>query len=195
MELEDIDEGLAFYLESISKFPLLSHEQEPRASRETLITSNLKLAVHIAKSYARNVDELIERVQDANVGLCQAADAFDSSKGKFSVCAGYYIRAAIRNRRVDSFGKPLRRRSGCTITLTNWDELVYEVGDSPFENVDQCLSLTMAGRRLTQKQREVLTARLRGDSLQEIADRKRVSHQAVRDLERNAIKRMKACEC
>lgn len=186
------DGGLAFYLESISKFPPLPLDAEPLAERDQLITSNLKLAVHIAKRYARNVDELTERIQDANVGLCQAADAFDSAKGRFSVWAGYYIRTAIRNRLVDSFGKPLRRRTGCSMQSCNWDDMAHEVGADPFERVDQYLSLVRAGRHLTQKQRGVVSARLKGDSFQEIADRNGTSHHAVRDLERNAVTRMRA---
>ena len=53
----------------------------------------------------------MDLIQDANTGLCQAADAFDHTRGSFASCAGFYIRAAIRARLTDDFGNRLHGRS------------------------------------------------------------------------------------
>jgi DNA-directed RNA polymerase, sigma subunit (sigma70/sigma32) len=80
------------YLAEISNYPVLSREEEYELAmryKETgdleaarkLITSNLKFVIRIAneyKSYGLNVMDL---VQEGNIGLMQAVKRFDPTKG------------------------------------------------------------------------------------------------------------------
>ncbi len=96
------------YLQEISKYPVLSREEEEaiaKAYYETkdprlaykLVVSNLRLVVKIAlefqKFWAHNFLDLI---QEGNLGLLQAVKKFDPYKGvKFSYYASFWIKAYI----------------------------------------------------------------------------------------------------
>ena len=67
-------------------------------AREKLINHNLKLVVFITKKYynfCHNL-EILDVIQDGNMGLMKAVDKFDPSKGiKFCTYAYWWIRQAI----------------------------------------------------------------------------------------------------
>ena len=94
------------YFKAISKFPLLSREEEIALAKEVannnkqakdkFVCSNLKLVVSIARKYTGRGVEFIDLIQDGNTGLMKAVDKFDSTKGyKFSTYATWWIRQAI----------------------------------------------------------------------------------------------------
>lgn len=69
-------------------------------ARNAIINANLRLVVHIAKRYMRRLDgghmELMDIIQEGNVGLHRAAELFDGARGyKFSTYAYWWIRQAI----------------------------------------------------------------------------------------------------
>src|SRR5690554_2201377 len=66
-------------------------------ARETLINSNLKLVVFVAKKYAPvNGMELQDLIQEGNFGLMKAVDKFDPDRGfRFATFAVWWIRQAI----------------------------------------------------------------------------------------------------
>ena len=94
------------YFKAISKFPLLSREEEIALAKEVannnkqakdkFVCSNLKLVVSIARKYTGRGVEFIDLIQDGNTGLMKAVDRFDSTKGyKFSTYATWWIRQAV----------------------------------------------------------------------------------------------------
>ena len=113
------------YLKETHRYPLLSREEEQKVSRAmrrseavleekksgsgrrgarkefdetraTMIKSNLRLVVSIAKRYKNMGMELSDLVQEGNIGLMQAVERFDPRRNlKFSTYATWWIRQAI----------------------------------------------------------------------------------------------------
>jgi len=98
---------LRAYMAEVSRHPVLTREEEQaladlyvrtgdRAAAWKLVTSNLRLVVKIAREYHRGVFQLLDLIQEGNVGLMQAVKKFDPLKGvKLSTYAAWWIRAYI----------------------------------------------------------------------------------------------------
>jgi RNA polymerase primary sigma factor len=94
------------YLREISKYPLLSREDEVdlavqihvdcEESLDKLVRSNLRFVVSVAKKYQNQGVSLSDLINEGNLGLIRAAHKFDETKGiKFISYAVWWIRQAI----------------------------------------------------------------------------------------------------
>ena len=98
---------LDIYLRDISRYHPLTPEQEltiaTRArqgdseAREQLIHAHLPLVVRVAKIYMPPCDEIMDLIQEGNIGLIYAVDKFDPTRGtKFSTYAFFWINKHIQ---------------------------------------------------------------------------------------------------
>lgn len=97
---------LDIYLGEIKEFDLLTAEQEialahrisegDMVARETMIRANLRLVVSIAKRYTHRGVGFLDLIEEGNLGLMRAVEAFDPSFGcRFSTYATHWINQAI----------------------------------------------------------------------------------------------------
>jgi RNA polymerase primary sigma factor len=104
---QGFDEGsLDLYLRDISIYPLISREEEVRLAQrirlndqealDTLVRSNLRFVVSVAKKYQNQGVNLSDLINEGNLGLIRAAHKFDETRGiKFISYAVWWIRQAI----------------------------------------------------------------------------------------------------
>ena len=98
---------LQLYLREISRYALLSAEEEHRLAvahfehgdvdaAHRLVTANLRLVVKIAGDFKQVQSNLLDLIQEGNYGLMQAVKKFNPYKGvKLSSYAAWWIRAFI----------------------------------------------------------------------------------------------------
>jgi len=68
-----------------------------KAAKQRMMELNLRLVVPAAKRFMRKDVELLDLIEEGNLGLMQAIEKFDPSKGfRFSTYAIYWIEQAIR---------------------------------------------------------------------------------------------------
>ncbi len=102
---EDAD-ALSLYLAEVARIPLLSEEEErelarqmrdgDRRARERLIVSHLRLVVSMAREYGDVGLDLLDLIQEGNLGLMEAVDRFDLERGvRLSAYARWWIRQAM----------------------------------------------------------------------------------------------------
>ena len=113
-----VPDSVKAYLNDIAKIPLLTPEEEKEiASRvregdedakKILIESNLRLVVSIAKRFQGRGLDILELIQEGNIGLMKAVERFEPEKGfKFSTYATWWIRQSV-SRGIADYGKTIR---------------------------------------------------------------------------------------
>jgi RNA polymerase sigma-32 factor len=95
------------YLAELRKYPLLTREEEQALARRyratgdrdalfRLVTANLMLVVRIALSFRRAARNVLDLIQEGNLGLLQAIERFDPELGvRLPTYAAWWIRAYI----------------------------------------------------------------------------------------------------
>ena len=105
-------DSLSQYFIDITKFPLLSRDEEidlftrytnttdsdeKNAIREKILNSNLRLVVSVAKHFVGRGLDFLDLISEGNLGLMKALDRYDVTKGyKFSTYATWWIRQSVQ---------------------------------------------------------------------------------------------------
>ena len=106
LEAEEEVDILGLYLAEVARTPILSEAEEKelvwrmkqgdRAARERLIVSHLRLVISMAKEYGDTGLDLLDLIQEGNIGLIEAVDRYDPSHGvRLSTYARWWIRQSI----------------------------------------------------------------------------------------------------
>jgi len=95
------------YMRDVQRYPLLTPEQEHETAvryhtegdleaAARLVTANLRLVVKIAYGYRRAHKNIMDLIQEGNIGLMQAVKKYDPYRGvKLSTYSAWWIRAYI----------------------------------------------------------------------------------------------------
>lgn len=110
-----VQDPLSLYLKEISRHKLLTPEEEKELTAELLRTgdievarklvlANLRLVVKIALEYKNAYKNIMDLIQEGNIGLMKAVSKYDPSKGaKLSYYASWWIRSYILKFILDNF--------------------------------------------------------------------------------------------
>ncbi|HXV70833.1 MAG TPA: sigma-70 family RNA polymerase sigma factor [Acidimicrobiia bacterium] len=105
------------------------------AARRRFIESNLRLVVSNARRYAGGDVEMIDLIQEGNLGLITAVEKFDWRKGfKFSTYATWWIRQAMQRGRVDLSGSirlPAKLHDQIPVVKATAETLKSTLGRAP----------------------------------------------------------------
>ncbi|NLR75461.1 MULTISPECIES: RNA polymerase sigma factor RpoS [Leeia] len=104
--LEAINDVTQIYLNEIGQNSLLKPHEElalarrvvqgDEAARCEMIERNLRLVVNIAKRYINRGMNLLDLIEEGNIGLMHALDKFDPERGfRFSTYATWWVRQSV----------------------------------------------------------------------------------------------------
>ena len=116
-------------------------------ARQALVQANLRFVVRVAREYHESGLSLIELISEGNLGLLEAVQRFDETRGfKFITYAVWWIRQAIL-RALAEHGKiarpPLSRVSDRQKVEKEADVLAQELGRAPtIEEIANCVDFS-----------------------------------------------------
>lgn len=111
----DLSDPFYKYMEEVSRYPILSLDEEREAaehyrehgdkeSAQKLVLSNLRLVVKIAMEYRSAYYNLLDLIQEGNMGLMRAVQKYDLERGvRFTSYAAWWVRAFILKYILDNF--------------------------------------------------------------------------------------------
>lgn len=183
--LDDLDDyvsigdSIKMYLKEIGKIPLLSVDEEldlakkisdpdgriRKNAEKKMAESNLRLVVSIAKRYMGRGMQLLDLIQEGNLGLLRAVEKFDYQKGfKFSTYATWWIRQAITRSIADqarTIRIPVHMVETINRLIKTQRKLVQELGREPnAEEVAKVMKLPVS------KVREIMSFALEPVSME-----------------------------
>jgi RNA polymerase sigma-32 factor len=107
--------ALQYYLMEARRYSMLTQEQElelakryreqgDKKAAQRLVLANLRLVVKLALEYKRHWLDLLDLIQEGNLGLLQGVKKFDPYRGiKFSTYASFWIKAYILKFLMDNY--------------------------------------------------------------------------------------------
>lgn len=142
-----------------------------------LILAHMVLAEQIARAYGGGGCE--DTRQDAYVGLCKAAKAWDATRMEsFGEFARWHIRSEIRNCMTDAIGRRFVRRGSPASAVYDWVDTCY-LHSPQFE---RDLDANRAIDRLDDTTKETVRYKLEGRSNAEIGSLQGRTGEAVRQM-------------
>ena len=167
--------NLAFYLQEIKKFPILSADEEFMLAKRfkehgdtkaahKLVTSHLRLVAKIAMGYRGYGLPITDLISEGNVGIMQAVKKFDPDKGfRLATYAMWWIRAQIQE-----------------YVLHSWS--LVKIGTTAAQK-----KLFFNLKKLKNQLQSINEGKLSPDNVREIANKLNVKEAEVMDMENRLL--------
>ncbi len=168
------DALLDMYLHDISCFPVLTREQEQvvtrriragdKSARHEMIQCNLRLVVSVARQYESQGLQILDVVEEGNIGLMRAVERFDPDMGcRFSTYAVHWIKQSIRRALLEKV-RNIRVPAYMAELVSRWKKFNREKpGVTDVEEIVRALRLPSENIKLIKRIMD--TARLNGGNL------------------------------
>lgn len=185
-------------------------QQGDEQARQTLIEHNLRLVTHIAKTYYHPKVELLDLIQEGNLGLIEAVDRFNPEMGhRFSTFAVWWIRKRIlrylgKSEDLVRLDTPIKGEEGEALCLgdTIMDEETILGGpacegqDTQLEQEESRQQMRQRIALLSEREKEVLmmlygVTEEHALTPQEVAERLGVSIRRFYHIRDRALKKLK----
>lgn len=133
------------YCKDIDKYKFLTEEEEKelarkalngdKLAREKILNAHLKMVVGIARNYIGQGLDIMDLIQEGNIGLTKAVDKFNPEKGfRFSTYSAWWVKQAI-TRAIANTGRTIRLPVYMTENIYKYkkavNELSYKLGRTP----------------------------------------------------------------
>lgn len=155
------------YLRDISRYqPLTPQEEHTLAhlarqgdteARNQLIQAHLRLVVNIARHYQRPGVELLDLIQEGNIGLIKAVDQFDPTQGSRLTTVAFYwinkhIQRFLNNEPEETISLDTEINDGGTILLLSdtIEDKGTILGDQCVKNIEAVLEYEELQRQVSQ---------------------------------------------
>ncbi len=156
------DPLLDMYLKDVGHFPVLTREQEcavsrrlrsgDKAARQEMIQCNLRLVVSVARQYDNQGLQILDVIEEGNIGLMRAVERFDPDmECRFSTYAVHWIKQSIRRALLEKV-RNIRVPAYMAELVARWKKLSREKpGISDIEEIVKALKLPRENIKLIKR--------------------------------------------